>query len=1238
MPKHARPQARLPRAQWFLLLVLTAAVASGSLFSTGCALVNTDSDTDQPTTGVTPTPTPTPTATATPTPTPTATATPTPTPTVPNSFTGPQQSSTIAISNDSRALVAVNPETNTVSVFDASAEPLVKLREVTVGIDPRSVAVMPNGTKAYVACTGGTSATSPGAVTVINLATGATTTINVAIEPQAVVISPNATRVYVANAVSNAIHVIDTATDTLNATITMPNTPDVTPGAASQPRALAVTNDGDADDLDETLYIATFFAARRPGKTGFDEAQDDQREGHVFQMNTGTNVINATPIVLAPLAAGFNSNGSTLDFVGTTNGVTTSGTNGTDPTNPAAFTTATTCYPNQLSSIALAPTPLTRAYVTSTAASPNGPFRFNVNVQGVVSMIDTSTNLEVRSGQLGTNSTTVQELPLNLNKRIQGTPAATRLFNSLPTAIAVRPFTAVAGTEAWIAIQTSNTVIRMQMDAASGTPTIGAPLATGPAITQVDLEAGAVAGRAPFGLCFNALGSRLYVNNFVSRSVTVVDPQAASIVASTASASQPVPGSLEETVQLGARLFFSGRENGAMSSEGWGACIACHPDGRADGVTWMFAAGPRQTIPLDGMFSKRASNDQRILNWSGIVDENADFENNSRGVSGGRGLISDDRQVILVGGFDTVSTLGAPSEISAPAAAGSTVNSTNSQVGGLPFPAIPPRALHAVATLPDGRVYIIGGQDFVSVDYSDIIELDPSTNTTRTRAATLGTPRHAHGAAAVQTTQGVRIYIFGGYDPAGNPVNTVEEYNPQTDAIRTVAALPFPVAEFGYCATQANNVNNNRDLIWVLGGNEGTEVSLNVTSTIMRFEPDPVGTGVWTQFQNFLPEPKAGLAAAPLLRLVTNSIFAIGGVDATGNATSTVAEIQIAAAAADGLPQPSLQAAPTALPFAIRNAAIGTSNNQILLFGGFAGTTAFDTVLQFNPGAQGAAPGALGRPSGTWTQVAQLPSAQSFGAASSPQPVNSFTPVASSLRDVRQDSINEWIKSKVRSHIAPNRAASGALATSIANGRTLFQTPQIDATNGVAGISCATCHGGNKWTRSTVSYSPPPSVTLAFGGSEQIIGAELRRTATQPGNGALNDHTGVLVNVGTFFAPTFESGNAAGIGGTVGLQGVTAGSQNEVRFNPADPADRITALGAAGFNIPSLISVASTAPYFHNGRAATLLEVLNGTADGSTSGGSALKSVHNVSNISGTDRTDLINFLKSIEDVTTPVP
>jgi len=89
-----------------------------------------------------------------------------------------------------------------------------------------------------------------------------------------------------------------------------------------------------------------------------------------------------------------------------------------------------------------------------------------------------------------------------------------------------------------------------------------------------------------------------------------------------------------------------------MSNFGWSNCASCHPNGRTDGVTWMFPDGPRQTISLDGTFDHQLVNNQaildhiRILNWSAVRDEVQDFELNTRGVSGGEGLIRDGRAVI----------------------------------------------------------------------------------------------------------------------------------------------------------------------------------------------------------------------------------------------------------------------------------------------------------------------------------------------------------------------------------------------------------------------------------------------------------------------------------------------------------------------------------------------------------------------------------------------------------------
>src|SRR5207247_63370 len=105
-------------------------------------------------------------------------------------------------------------------------------------------------------------------------------------------------------------------------------------------------------------------------------------EGRVVAISASTNApLGApNPITLAPLAStGFNANGRLAPAPGQVPSVPS--------TNPQTFTTPTGAYPNQLAAIALNPAS-GKAYVVSTAASPNGPLRFNHMVQGVVSVYD----------------------------------------------------------------------------------------------------------------------------------------------------------------------------------------------------------------------------------------------------------------------------------------------------------------------------------------------------------------------------------------------------------------------------------------------------------------------------------------------------------------------------------------------------------------------------------------------------------------------------------------------------------------------------------------------------------------------------------------------------------------------------------------------------------------------------------------------------------------------------------
>jgi hypothetical protein len=162
-------------------------------------------------------------------------------------------------------------------------------------------------------------------------------------------------------------------------------------------------------------------------------------------------------------------------------------------------------------------------------------------------------------------------------------------------------------------------------------------------------------GRNPRGIVVNEDDTRAYVMNYISRDVTVIDltgPRE-QVMATVRSAVLPTPGTLEEKVHIGKELYntsigvFDPATAGGtpivgrMSAAGWGSCASCHPNGLSDNVVWIFAAGPRRTIPQHTDFDQTdpARGTQRALNWSAINDEEEDFELNIRNVSGGAGLI-----------------------------------------------------------------------------------------------------------------------------------------------------------------------------------------------------------------------------------------------------------------------------------------------------------------------------------------------------------------------------------------------------------------------------------------------------------------------------------------------------------------------------------------------------------------------------------------------------------------------
>jgi len=149
-------------------------------------------------------------------------------------------------------------------------------------------------------------------------------------------------------------------------------------------------------------------------------------------------------------------------------------------------------------------------------------------------------------------------------------------------------------------------------------------------------------GRAPQGLAISPDGRRLYVHNFMGRSVTVHDISRlvdgdGDTVTTLATYDAVADEQLSSLVLRGKQLFYDS-EDQRLALEGYISCASCHNDGGQDGRVWDltgFGEGLRNTIDLRG----RAGIAHGPLHWSANFNEVQDFEGQIRDLAGGGGLI-----------------------------------------------------------------------------------------------------------------------------------------------------------------------------------------------------------------------------------------------------------------------------------------------------------------------------------------------------------------------------------------------------------------------------------------------------------------------------------------------------------------------------------------------------------------------------------------------------------------------
>ncbi|MBN8507446.1 MAG: DUF1929 domain-containing protein [Burkholderiales bacterium] len=151
-------------------------------------------------------------------------------------------------------------------------------------------------------------------------------------------------------------------------------------------------------------------------------------------------------------------------------------------------------------------------------------------------------------------------------------------------------------------------------------------------------------GRAPQGLAVAPDRSRLYVTNFMDRSVGVYDLtaliQSGQLSVPSVITLQTVTTEALPTQVLRGKQFFYDARDTRLARDRYMSCASCHNDGGHDGRVWDmtgFGEGLRATINLRG----RGGAAHGPLHWTNNFDEVQDFEGQIRTLAGGSGLMTD---------------------------------------------------------------------------------------------------------------------------------------------------------------------------------------------------------------------------------------------------------------------------------------------------------------------------------------------------------------------------------------------------------------------------------------------------------------------------------------------------------------------------------------------------------------------------------------------------------------------
>ncbi|MDX2007466.1 MAG: YncE family protein, partial [Meiothermus sp.] len=458
-----------------------------------------------------------------------------------------------------------------------------KLAELPVGDEPSAVVIHPDDKTAFVALRA-----ERKVVKVNNIDTStpsvAAISADVGSEPTGIALNPCGSRLAVAEFGEGRVALLNTS-----------NFATVGTAIVAAPRAVAISNNGNTDCNDEKLVVTEFY-----GRITGAEATDNSRTGAVRIFNEA-NLSPLNEVLFAP----------------------------TDPGNfpvdtAEANTVVNFASPNLLSSVVIVGN---KFFATATAASPDNAPKFDENVFQYLLVGDLN----------GTNLGTIS---LSEAIRTLNVPApATKLFMGDIVDIGV------VGDSILYVLAKGGEAIQRAFLTGNTSVTLGTP-----SVPQIDLQTLSTKCQNPTGLVTPHVTTdqrKMFVNCWVTRNTGIVDLGTQTLTKVVAATAAPSAGSLEDKQNRGRHFYFTGRGRWSRDGAGWSSCGSCHPDGLSDNITWRFAAGPRQSTSMDGSFSHGpGTQKQRIYNWTGIFDEQHDFERNTRDVSGGVGALVKDLALV----------------------------------------------------------------------------------------------------------------------------------------------------------------------------------------------------------------------------------------------------------------------------------------------------------------------------------------------------------------------------------------------------------------------------------------------------------------------------------------------------------------------------------------------------------------------------------------------------------------